>query len=430
MSLETIFFLLLIPWLVFVWLNWSRAVALVVFFLPLYLVKINIYGYPLNGLEAVVAVIFITAWLKGYGSDLIKFLKQPKTKLWLRPIVLWLLSGLAGVAVAGNLKIAAGIFKGWLLWPLLWWWLSAYIVSSNKLDRDFFWRLAVKALVFNGLLMSVVAIFYWLSMGGRAGGLYNSPNVLAMYLLPIVVLSLYQALSKDDLSKTSGQGKVIFLGSAGLMILAIFLTGSYAALLSLLSVIIFWLFFKKSSMAKFKVGLLAVLVVLGLFLPALVSVNKTWPWPSHSNQIYGLNSGQIRQIFWREALGVILNNPIMGIGLGSWQELFTKTIQPNLAENKLPGYSIEFYYASLFPHNLYLTVWLFQGLLGLLSLIWLFFKVAKSNWLLPFLMLWPWLVYALVDTPLYKNDYGFLLSFILLGVFYKELKDNHVLIYG
>ncbi|MFZ5391037.1 MAG: hypothetical protein ACOZAJ_02055, partial [Patescibacteria group bacterium] len=111
-----------------------------------------------------------------------------------------------------------------------------------------------------------------------------------------------------------------------------------------------------------------------------------------------------------------------GIGLGGWQSLFRNKLQPNLPENKLPGYSIEFYYASLFPHNLYLTVWLFQGFLGLIILLGLFWKITKPGWLLPVIMLLPWLVYGVVDTPLYKNDYAFLFVFMILAVWFKEIE--------
>ncbi|MFZ5391371.1 MAG: O-antigen ligase family protein [Patescibacteria group bacterium] len=422
MSLEILFFFLLLPLMVFAWFNWPKAVALVPLFLPAYLFKIQIYSYPINWLEAVVLIVFITAWLKGYGLALFNFLWQPKVRSWLVIIVLWLLTGLVSLFIGENLKLAAGILKGWLVLPFIWLWLMGYVINSNESRSVYFWRLSVKALLLNGLITALAAVFYWLVDGSRAGGWYDSPNVLAMYLLPIFWLAVWQLFEDKEFYQDSKLLEGLLKGMAVLMLLVIILTGSYTALLSLVVTFVAWLIFKKYPTYKLKVFLVVLLCLFGLSLPLFVVINKNWPWLSHTNTTYNITSGQIRQIFWQEAYSVIIKQPLTGIGLGGWQSLFRNKLQPNLPENKLPGYSIEFYYASLFPHNLYLTVWLFQGFLGLIILLGLFWKITKPGWLLPVIMLLPWLVYGVVDTPLYKNDYAFLFVFMILAVWFKEIE--------
>ncbi|MBU1039185.1 O-antigen ligase family protein [Patescibacteria group bacterium] len=412
MSLEILSFLLLIPLAGLTWFNWPKAVAGLLFFLPAYLIKVEIFSLPINWLEAAVIILFAIALFKGYGLSLVKFLIDKKYRSWLVIILLWLLAAVLGVWLAKDSRLALGILKGWFIVPFMWLWLAGFTVKSGQ--KLGWGRLAAKALVANGFITALISLLLCLWLGGRSGGWYNSPNVLAMYLLPIFWLSVWQLFYGKDFY-WSGRWNNLVGAMVGVVILvAIILTGSYSALASLVITAALWGIVKKYSQSRIKVILVALVFLLGLVVPVFVTVNNNWPWFSHSNNLYGLTSGQIRQVFWREALVVIKQRPLWGIGLGGWQPLFKQDIQPGLPENKQPGYSIEFHYASLFPHNLYLTVWLFQGIFGLGLLLWLFLKIADSQSNLAWLMLFPWLLYSIVDTPLYKNDYAFLFVFILL----------------
>ena len=82
-------------------------------------------------------------------------------------------------------------------------------------------------------------------------------------------------------------------------------------------------------------------------------------------------SGEERIFLWKHALGVIMENPILGAGLGGYPE----TVQPSAT-----------YRDPIYVHNLYLDIAVEMGLLGLfvagVGLFWMirrFYSLGREN---------------------------------------------------
>jgi len=412
MFLIHLLFLLLFPWLVFSWRRWPEAVAVFLALLPTYLWRGQIGSLPTTWLELALYCLVLVFIVKGFWR--FRPFNRLNYFIWLVFAAGWLLLGVWGVIVSTDTRLALGIFKGWLLDPLLWGGL-AWVALSVTDNRRVWWHRAISALLAGATVTAVSAIWQGLGIVGRLGGWYNSPNVLAMYLLPVGLLSWgWFTLDK--------QGKLWpiwfkfgWVSALFILLWAIILTGSYTALISLIISLAVWYILQRWPIKEWRVILIVVLCLTGIVLPWLVVNKGSWPWLSHNNSDYAVSSGEVRYVFWREAERVIVINPWSGIGLGQWQPLFSRVIQPTLRENHQPGFAIEFHYASLFPHNLWLTVWLFQGLMGVaVLLVWLVALALADGSEVIITVLSAWLVYGLTDTPLYKNDLALL--FVVLTV--------------
>lgn len=132
-------------------------------------------------------------------------------------------------------------------------------------------------------------------------------------------------------------------------------------------------------------------------------------------------SGQIRISIWRETSEFLKDNPILGAGLASYPERI-KTYHQTVN-----GEGIEIFHH---PHNIFLTMWINLGLLGLGAfvgiLVWFFYKVrsslshkpSKDIYDIPLYMgaaMCALIVTGLVDSPYIKNDLA-LLFWLLPGL--------------
>jgi O-antigen ligase len=126
-------------------------------------------------------------------------------------------------------------------------------------------------------------------------------------------------------------------------------------------------------------------------------------------------SGQIRVAMWGEATEFLIAHPITGAGLASYAAKITPY------HTLVNGEKIEIF--SL-PHNLFLSIYVNLGLLGLISfilIIYCYFKILISNFQFPIsnkfsisqfpnfsiylsASMLTLLVMGLVDTPYIKND--------------------------
>ncbi|MDP3962279.1 MAG: O-antigen ligase family protein, partial [bacterium] len=132
-------------------------------------------------------------------------------------------------------------------------------------------------------------------------------------------------------------------------------------------------------------------------------------------QLENRSSFASRMMIWQSAGKMIADNPIFGIGLGRFQEVYLEYQKyfPPYLEWAVPQ-----------PHNLYFAVWLQTGLMGLIGftllIAWVIFLLVKnksreSALLLGLLTLY--LLYGLFDTPFFKTDLAFafwlVIAFIL-----------------
>jgi O-antigen ligase len=216
----------------------------------------------------------------------------------------------------------------------------------------------------------------------------------------------------------------LFFGIFSLvLIVALFLTKSYGAFLGILAAFLFLVAkgIKEKKKKWFYLGI--VFLVLATFVLLQISTPKF----AELFNISGRTSIASRIEIWKASFLMIKENPILGTGLGTFQQVYTEYI-PRVAWPPLE-------WAVPQPHNIFLAFWLNMGILGLFAFIWIvieFFKlkVSYSLFLIRYSLLAAMiciLVHGLVDTPYWKNDLS-CLFWIIVGVMIVISNTNHSLV--
>ncbi|OIO36573.1 MAG: hypothetical protein AUJ74_01725 [Candidatus Omnitrophica bacterium CG1_02_44_16] len=176
---------------------------------------------------------------------------------------------------------------------------------------------------------------------GRAFVPFPTPAALAGYLI------LFAPLSAALLLET-GKNKLKNYFALSVVILtsiALLATQSIGGFLSLvLSLIIFLYTRKKGPSKKIIFPVLCGLISCGLILFFLRNSSNY----DFNTPIFSLTN---RLSYWREAINVISQHPLAGVGLGNYP-----------------------FFKSISPHNSYLQIWAEIGILGLASFIGLAYK--------------------------------------------------------
>lgn len=402
-------------------LNYS--IYLIILSLPLYLIRFSIFGLPMNVLEMMVYLV-LAIWLLFKVKDFILLLRDsspapPVGGGGLRmtrylPIILIYLGVVLSTLFSQDIRISSGILKGWFIVPLIFAFLVVDFIKSQKQTKNI-----IFTFLLSGLGTALISLVYWskgvLTYDGRLRAFYLSPNHLAMFLSPILILSLYlHSCFKNRISK-------IFLFIVHcLLFIVICLTYSIGAWLGTAAGLLVFLFFVRKNKMVFSAAFCFLIVVSLIFLPR--------------QKIQGLldfssPSLKSRLIIWRAALEIARNNPLLGIGPGMFQKYYLDY------QIKFPPYPE---WAVPQPHNLFLAFWLQTGLLGLVGFIWLliaFFlnlKKIRNNSLISVLSaaMAYLLIHGLTDTPYWKNDLAMIFWLIIAlnytagCLFYSQKSNN------
>ncbi|MBL7154956.1 MAG: O-antigen ligase family protein [Candidatus Portnoybacteria bacterium] len=374
----------------------NLGICLVILSLPLYLIRLRIGWIPTNLLELMICGLFII-WLV---SKIRTNPGQFKKANFFFPVFLIFLGATLATLFSVDVITSAGIWKGWFVVPLVFFIVIADSLKTKKQVRDILF-----ALFLSGTGVAFVALYYWLNNNltydGRLRAFYLSPNHLAMYLSPILILSFYLYSSfKKNIHKI-----ILFIVHCSLFIV-IYLTYSYGAWLGVIGALIF-ISFSRVFKRKF--------IYLTIFLVLLVALFFSW-------QNFSYPSWQSRLIIWQSAGTIIKDHSLIGIGPGMFQKYYLDY------QAKFPPY-LE--WAVPQPHNLFLAFWLQTGLLGLIGFIWLlviFFRqgmrlrILNTKYLIlnTFLMaaMIYILIHGLVDTTYWKNDLA-IIFWLLIALNYK-----------
>jgi len=368
---------------------------LIVFSLPLYLVRFKVGWVPFNLLEVLIYLLFLL-WLIKVIADKKKIRDIFKEKKFFYSIFILFFGLTISTFFSTDIFISAGIWKGWFLAPILF-----FLVVINSLKNRDQVRNIIVTLTFSGLIVALIALYYWLNgnltYDGRLKGFYLSANFLAMYLSPILVLSLYlYHLAKKRILK------ILLFIVYGLLFIAIYLTYSYGALLGLLGAFIF-LFLTQARKKKFLSLILLLLVVFAFAL-------QSGGYKFRGFADFSYPSIESRLVIWKSTWEIIKDHPLVGVGPGMFQKYYLE-YQPRF--ELYPEWAVPQ------PHNLFLAFWLQTGLLGLIGFIWLlaaFFKKNKPNFLglvLTAAIIYI-LIHGLIDTPYWKNDLALIFWLIIV----------------
>ncbi len=379
------------------------ALAIVVL-LPLYYLRFNIGGLPTNFIEILIGLLLVLT----LGS----YQRLSLPNAW--PIGLIVVGVVLASFFALDTRVAFGIVKGWFVIPIIYYSCVTTIFPPNQ--RQVFIKPALISLV----LVSLYAIgqrfglipllSYQLPEAtqyldqGRAVGFFESPNFLAMYLVPLtLVTGGYLVLTKN----------FRWLAWLVLPLVAIVLSQSQAGWLAIGAGLVWLCLWRSStSLAPSRVKLIGVGVGTAVLLLAL------WKWADDS----------ARLLIWQNAWQMVKDHPLLGIGPGQFQANFL------LLGDQSGQFAAVLPYA-LHPHNLFLNVYLSTGLLGLIGSVWFlaglgkeFFRNAARS---PLALaatsaLVAVLVHGLFDSTIFKNDLAiiFWLLVFLVSNGYKESNAN------
>ena len=359
-------------------------IYLIVFLLPLYLICFKIGWVPITFLELMIFGLFLI-WLI---SKLFQGTASSSRNIFY-PIFLIFLGATISTLFSSNIQISAGIWKSWFLAPLLFFIVLIDSIKTKRQIKNIFF-----ALFLSGIGVSLISFFYWLNNNltydGRLQAFYLSPNYLAMYLSPILILSFYLYFcSKKNVYKI-----ILFIIHC-LFFVIIYLTYSFGAWLGLLGAFIFLIINSKHKKINFSYLLIGILLLL-------LTCSLFGQMPNQKIQgflDFSYPSLKSRLIIWQSSWEIIKDHSLIGIGPGMFQKYYLEyqyKFNPYL-EWAVPQ-----------PHNLFLAFWLQTGLIGLIGLIWLlmiFFRSKHSmlNTILMAAMIYI-LIHGLIDTTYWKND--------------------------
>jgi len=373
----------------------NLGIYLVALSLPLYLVRFKIWWIPVTLLEIIIYGLFIL-WLV---SKIQQNNFQLKKATFFYPIFLIFLGMTLATLFSDDLRASAGIWKGWFIVPLLYLVVLASCLKTKEQIRNILF-----ALTLSGTGVALIALFYWLNneltYDGRLGAFYPSPNYLAFYLSPLLILSFYLYSSfKNKISK------ILLLTANCLLFIVIYLTYSYGAWLGIAAALIFLLICFRQ--LKIRAGRSGFSFYLVGFILLLVILSFLWQIPGQKFQgflDFSYPSLKSRLVIWQSAWEIIKDHPLIGIGPGMFQKYYLAY------QVKFPPY-LEWTVPQ--PHNLFLAFWLQTGLIGLVGFIWLLIWFFKKNFarkapkILPIVLMATMiyiLIHGLIDTPYWKND--------------------------
>jgi len=395
----------------------ENLIYLTIFSLPLYLVRFSILGVPTNVLEVLIGVAFVfslvetprrgvSTWRESYSSY----------KVYIFYIVLLFLGLFSSLLAGNNYLVSSGIIKSWFVLPLIF-----FLTIILSLPKDKFINVW-KFVYFSAITVAIIALGYkvlgFVTYDGRLEVFFNSPNYLAMYLSPGVIIGIQKI---QELSSWKRFGSLIII------VAALYFTYSYAAWLAIaISIgIVYWLIYKE---AKPQAGGLVsrILIYLIILFVLFISQGQSSKFNDFIN-FDERSSLSSRMMIWRASAKILEDNWIFGIGAENFQEKYLEY------QKYFPPY-LE--WAVPHPHNVFLAFWLFAGILGLAGFLGLIFLRLKNSFqnnkktpleLVSFGVLVYILLHGLVDTTYFKNDLAMIFWLCFLHV--KPIKSSVSSIY-
>ncbi len=384
-----------------------RTPAILLILLPLYLVRFSVFGIPTTLFEALLYIVFFIAGLRASrGGALKELFSLPQEKLFRAGLLLLVLGAVLSATLNPTLH-SFGILKGWFFDPLL-----MFLLIRNAGDNAR--RGLFPAYAISGLCVALVALGYVLlgslTYDERLRAFFESPNHLAMYLAPAMLIafanfqfSIFPPKADPpsaDNFQASRAKRLFWILCFVLCAFVLYLTKSHGAWFGVFGALVLGLFVPRLT-ARFRVIVIVIVIVGGALTPFLAV--RFWPNLQNTFHISERSSASSRMMIWRSAFAIVGDNALFGIGPGNFQNRY-------LAEQK--NYPPYLEWAVPQPHNLYLAFWLQTGLLGLIGfllLLWWFFKKTLNNWTLDirylaFVVMLYILLHGTVDTLYWKND--------------------------
>jgi len=362
-------FLVLISFGFLCWRRPALAAAAILLLAPSYLLKIK--NWPITVLELFLLVFFICWVVKKIKEKAI--FKEIFYRVfsffgggYFLALGLILFGVLISVTLSVDWRVGAGIFKAWILEPIIFSLILAEIIKNKKELKGVLFGL-VLGMILVASASLIYKLFGQLTFDGRLSGWYLSPNHLAMYLAPGLILAWGGFFTGEN------KKQKVFFGSAILILsLVLYFTFSYGAWLGLAAAAVFILFyFWKHKIVErrqlFLVSCFFFLVVAFIFFLQLNNGNNEKLTNLLSSSC---SSWQSRLMVWRAADKILQSHWLFGVGPGLFQKYYLEY------QSYFPVPYLE--WAVPQPHNLFLAWWLQGGLLGLIGFLVLLINYFKN----------------------------------------------------
>jgi O-antigen ligase len=280
-------------------------------------------------------------------------------------------------------------------------WISSNLMKLEQVSTGALWALAGS--------ITLLAIFQIVGLTGdaaavdRAAAFDQNPNsfanVLAIGLLAVFGLGYGRA-------KSDWKGRVVFWLASGVIVLTLVQTGSRGAIVAVAGALSICFLKGRSLATKLKIGTIGLTGILALAIASyqIEAVRKRWETTFYDDNLSG------RQEIYREAIGMILESPLIGWGpMNHHWELGPRVGLPYRDE-----------------HNTYLYLLAEGGLVGaipFLAALWLCWRAAwrarhGMQGILPLVMLSFVLVLGLKGTTHKTKLFWLVLSYSLASSTY------------
>lgn len=376
--------------------------SLLILLLPFYLLRFNVLGIPSTFLEISIYLVFLTfvAWF---------FIN--KKNITLKKLIfslLLLFISIIDSCLALDKNSSFGQTKAFFFDGLLVVILIQILFENYK---ENFFNYIFKSYLFVSVILAIWGILQKLGLVGLFGhqkvdpmlanqlsqgrilGPFESPNYLAMFILPAAIM-LFVNYFENYIKFKKEWFYIIF----SILIIALFFTQSIASLLTLLITVVIYCYLK---LPKLKYLVVTALLFFVLALSALIV----------SGRIDKIDSAKSRIEIYKAGINIGSKHNFFGIGLGNFNSYYGEYIKS--VPNRMN-------WEALHPHNLFLNFWVSMGLPGLfvfIIMVCLIFN--KKNFQNKKIFIFPLIAIlfnGLLDTAFFKNDLA-----IIFWLFYALL---------
>ena len=359
--------------------------------LPLYAARFHYGPLPTTLLEnlilGTIAVYLVARW----REHRLRLVRTPYDI----PIVLLLVAGAISVAVASDHRAALGLYRAYFIEPVAIFYVAVDLFARVTDVKILLTGLGIGTTVFAALNLGALAIAiaqHAVKLGAPPSAIYTSSNEVAMFLEPPFAMATALLLYGE-----SGRQRRWVLVWWLFVTASLLLTFSRGALGALAVYMLFTIVSAKPELRRplIVVGIAVVVVAaIGLVVAANTPLVETrfsfiglhFAWNGRTN-------------IYVHTIETIVQHPIFGVGLGNF--VFISHRRP-----------------LIYPHDLYLSLWVEIGLLGLVAFLWIMlrllfetYRAFRSAMGFEKALLWGvagallmWAAHGIVDTPYFKND--------------------------
>jgi hypothetical protein len=378
---------------------------------PAYAVRWHVGSYPTTLLEVLIGLTVLAFVLESARAGVRLAWRTPYTYA----AALFVVAGLVAVLVSPDRRAALGLYRAYLLEPIAFFYVAGEVVRTVGAAYLLLGGLGLGGLG-AGLANSAVVLAaletHRLNPAVAAPAvIYNTPNAVALYLVPLVAIGSAVALHTGD--RRLRLGAVLFTALAGLSTLLSFSRGGYAALVAVAVGLAL-----SHRRRWYLLGAEAVAAVVLVKVPPIA--NRL----GHELSATDPNNSLVSRVkLWEATLHMLRDHPVLGTGLSG----FARSIGPYRGG--------VFNETLMYPHNVLLNFWAETGLLGVVAFGWLLvqgFRTTLRGWREGFdewrplqlgllLALVAIVVHGMVDVPYWKNDLS-LGFWALLGLSWAGLR--------